>query len=230
MKGKIAEAFFSIQGEGIYVGIPQLFIRFAGCNLNCSYCDTSTDNFSKYSPKELLDTIKPIIYNHPYIHSVSLTGGEPLLHADFLKEFLPLLSYPAYLETNGTLPSQLKKVIDRIDITSMDIKLPSSTGEKSFWKTHQRFLKIASEKKVFVKIVVTPKTLISEVKRASKIVASISPKIPFIIQPVPKGSVTDNLKGKKLSNVSLLRFQKAASLELGEVRVIPQIHKILGMR
>ena len=86
---KIAEIFDSIQGEGSYIGYRQLFIRFCGCNLLCDYCDTEFKNGDLYSVETLLNEVKK--YNLEAIHSVSLTGGEPLIHYEFLKEFLPEL-------------------------------------------------------------------------------------------------------------------------------------------
>ena len=79
---KIKEVFTSVQGEGPYVGYKQLFIRLCGCNLNCSYCDTdfAIMGAKDYSVQELIDICK----NNDDCHSVSLTGGEPLLQVKFL--------------------------------------------------------------------------------------------------------------------------------------------------
>ena len=112
----IKEIFESVQGEGPYVGINQLFIRFSNCNLKCKYCDTDfRTDLKEYSVPELYSEIKK--YNK--IHSVSLTGGEPLIEVKFLKQLLPLLNKKVYLETNGTLYENLKTVIDYIDIVSI---------------------------------------------------------------------------------------------------------------
>lgn len=108
---KIKEIFASIQGEGPYVGVKQLFIRFCNCNLKCNYCDTefsSDDDFEEYTPQTLVEKIRE--YNLETIHSVSLTGGEPLLSAEFLKTFLPLTGKKIYLETNATLADKFEEV------------------------------------------------------------------------------------------------------------------------
>ena len=103
----IKEIFQSIQGEGIYIGTNQLFIRFSRCNLNCGYCDTDfKSDLKEYTKDELVK----IVNAYKNIHSISLTGGEPLIETDFLVEFLPLIKHKIYLETNGVLFEQLKKL------------------------------------------------------------------------------------------------------------------------
>ena len=90
-KVKIKEIFASIQGEGPYVGYKQLFVRFCNCNLKCNYCDTefsANENFIEYCPVELAQEVN----QYKDVHSISLTGGEPLLSVEFLKEFLPLVN------------------------------------------------------------------------------------------------------------------------------------------
>ena len=87
MNAKILEIFPSIQGEGKYVGVAQVFVRFFECSMHCSWCDTPNSigdgkrEFKEYFSSELFDTINPLL---PGCHSVSLTGGEPLLQKDFL--------------------------------------------------------------------------------------------------------------------------------------------------
>jgi len=72
MKAKIVEVFESIQGEGLYLGEKQIFVRFFGCNLNCNFCDTRPDRFMEYEPQELFKEIE--LYQDKY-HSISFTGG-----------------------------------------------------------------------------------------------------------------------------------------------------------
>ncbi|MFH0828068.1 MAG: 7-carboxy-7-deazaguanine synthase QueE, partial [Candidatus Omnitrophota bacterium] len=141
MKGKVAEIFKSVQGEGLYVGEKQVFVRLAECNLSCRYCDTNILAFSEYEPRDVLEELS---YWKQECQTVSFTGGEPLLQKEFLKEVLLLTreaGFKNYLETNGTLPEALEEVIDNVDIVAMDFKFPSSTGAGSFWRQHEEFLR-----------------------------------------------------------------------------------------
>jgi len=237
-KVNLIEVFTSIQGEGILVGQPQIFIRFAGCNLRCQFCDTPqafsvpqeckittlNKKFTLPNPIEihsLIDLIKEDILTYSVI---CLTGGEPLLQVDYLKglisEVKERFKAQIYLETNGTLPHQLEQIITMIDIIAMDIKLPSVTGLKSFWEEHKHFLKIANEKQVFVKIVLGNQVVIEEFKTAISLIKKVSSDIPLVLQHI-KGS---------LSLYELLQYQAKANKELNKVRVIPQVHKLVGWK
>lgn len=232
-EGEICQIFSSIQGEGRFAGYPQVFIRFSGCNLRCQFCDTpqafNKNLVKKVSVKNLLSEIEKLNC-HPH-QALSLTGGEPLLQADFLVSFLIALRknsrllLPVLLETNGTLPQELEKVIPYVDFISMDIKLPSSTGLDDFLDVHYHFLKIAYLKQPFVKIVVTNQTEKDEFDRAVKMIAQINSEIPLFIQPVtPYGKIKAQPSAEKLT-----RLLQSATAFLNEVRIMPQIHKIIGV-
>ena len=148
---KIKEIFSSIQGEGRYIGYKQLFIRFAGCNLGCKYCDTDyslNENYREYTVQELVNEAA----KYTDIHSVSLTGGEPLMSVEFLKEFLPKVEKKIYLETNATLFNELKEIKRYVDIISADIKLKSATGLDTK-ELHNKFFEACSGIETFAKIV-----------------------------------------------------------------------------
>ena len=222
LKAKITEIFSSIQGEGPYVGEDQVFVRFSGCNLLCKFCDErKKTTLLEYTPSEVIERII-----NEERKTVSFTGGEPLLQADFLKEILLVLKekdLSIYLETNGTLKDELLGILDYVDVISMDIKLPSSTGCAPYWREHAMFLKEAIKKEVFVKSIVTPETISSDVEMAVSIVNALDENIPFIIQPV---SYNGNIE-----KISLLGdFFDSASHRLNDVRIIPQVHKILGVK
>lgn len=226
IKARISEIFSSFQGEGPYLGCQQIFVRFFGCDIHCDWCDTpASKNDSRarareYSPEELL---KKILSFKGNFHSLSLTGGEPLLQADFLKSFLPLAKkhgVKIYLETNGILHQNLHKIIDAVDIIAMDVKLPTSTKCRAFWKEHERFLRIASAKDVFVKVVISKDTLLKDVLRASRLIANIDKDFSLILQP----NFFDLKKGVLRK---CLLFQNACAKILSDVRMIPQVHKFL---
>ncbi len=222
----INEVFNSLQGEGIYCGERQTFIRFAGCNIACEYCDSplalDVSQAKHYSVDELVAVVNNFEKPKGVNHSLSLTGGEPLLQVDFLKDFIPAVKksvgLPLYLETNGTLPKYLEEIIDLVEIVAMDIKLPSGPEQ-------QKFLAIAARQKVFVKIVVLKETTAKEIDFAVSLIAAISDAIPLVLQPVtPHGSIKHRPAGDHL-----MTLQAVAKRKLKEVRVIPQLHRLLGV-
>src|SRR5574344_1428444 len=180
---KICEMFTSVQGEGPYIGGKQLFIRFCGCNLNCDYCDTTEFKNAVFNvtPVELNNYIQK--FGLETIHSVSLTGGEPLLWSDFLLEFLPLLENKIYLETNSTLPKDLEKIKDYVNVIAADIKLPSSSGVTNSFALHDEFFKVAKfyKKEIFAKVVFDNTILEDEILNCAKLANKY--EIPLILQP-----------------------------------------------
>lgn len=223
MKGKIAEVFDSIQGEGLYLGEKQIFVRFFGCNLNCRFCDTKLRSFLEYSPEELHKELK--MYRRDY-HSISFTGGEPLVQKDFLKEILKLTykdNLKNYLETNGTLPEALREVIDYIHIVAMDLKLPSSTGLNSFWDVHRVFLEIASKKEVFIKAVICEYTEEGDLREGLGLIREAAKNAILILQP--DSSVSSASLSSKLDS-----FKDICRRERVTTCVIPQMHKIMGVK
>ena len=164
MKANVIEIFPSIQGEGPYAGTRQVFVRFYKCNMHCTWCDTPQsigDSGGKYQELTLQEIVDQITTVAGGCHSVSLTGGEPLLQHECvraLRPYLKKLKLISYVETNGVLYKELAKVIKDIDIVAMDIKLPSSTRCPPCWDAHKKFLKVASRKEVFIKTVITADT------------------------------------------------------------------------
>ncbi len=223
----ILEIFSSIQGEGPYVGQRQIFIRFNNCNLNCNFCDVPKNiKSAKFDVDGVISKIKKI--NKKTKHkTISLTGGEPLLQFEFLKELLAKLKklkFKIYLETNATLPGNLKSILKYIDVISADIKLPSVTKRRPCWREHLDFIKIASNKNIFVKTIVSKNLKTKDFKKAILLIKKINVKIPLIIQPV--------MNGKKvlISANRLHRLQRYALRFFKNVLVIPQAQKILGVR
>lgn len=222
MKTKINEIFESIQGEGPVVGYKQLFIRFCGCNLNCNYCDTEFQTGYEYTPQELFDKITKE-YNLDSIHSISLTGGEPLLSADFLEEFLPLIKgrTKIYLETNATLPYELQKVIPYIDIIAADIKLQSASGRNTF-DLHTKFFEQCKDTYTFAKIVFDNNITEDEIKICTYLGKQYN--IELILQP--KMGVDQMLVNADFCNKIMDKFTEIYP----KVRLIPQVHKFINVR
>ena len=217
----IKEIFESIQGEGPYIGYNQLFVRFSKCNLNCKYCDTDfTSGLKEYSSEELLKETNK--YNN--IHSISLTGGEPLLDTDFLKEFLPKTDKKIYLETNGTLYNELKEVINFIDIVSMDIKLNSTSNNGDLFETHKKFIDIVinNNKELFLKVVFDENITEEEITSTLKLAKEYD--LTIILQPKMDG---DDLK---ISHQGITKIYNKFVKEYSKTRLIPQVHKFLNVR
>ncbi|HMK47310.1 MAG TPA: 7-carboxy-7-deazaguanine synthase QueE [Methanocella sp.] len=241
MKAPVREIFVSIQGEGPYVGYRQAFVRFPKCNLECMYCDTEKDwspaskcrvetspgsgkSSNEENPFTTSRLIK-ILEQHEGLHSVSLTGGEPLLYGSFIKG-LKGIRYPLYLETNMTLPEGAKEVKDVVRYVSGDFKLKSHCDfkgqyEKFFNATAHSFsiLRRTSFRDCFCKIIITGDTEKEDMLHAlDQIKSCIS---TLVLQPVtPVGDV------KAVSPKMVLDLQKSAMDLVVDVRVIPQTHRI----
>ena len=130
MKVKLVEKFVSINGEGQRAGEPALFLRFPGCNLNCSYCDTrwANDVNAKAAKMSVSDIVKAV--EDVKIDNVTLTGGEPLLQKD-IRELIHLLlqaGLQVETETNGAV--DLSAFCEERPVFTMDYKLPSSGCEE----------------------------------------------------------------------------------------------------
>lgn len=238
----IIEIFSSIQGEGPRVGERHLFVRFQDCELSCKFCDTPTSFVSNKFCRVEVPPFSKNFRNLPNPLSIeqlneqiaefddailSVTGGEPLQKAAFLSQWLPTVrsKFKILLETAGVHFSEFREVVDLIDIVSMDMKLPSSTGMHPCWREHEAFLKAAQGKELYIKAVVTSETSQDDIKKAAELVASITPSIPFILQPG-----TAFAKFRAVPNMGqLAEWQTLAQEFLQDVRVIPQIHKALGI-
>ncbi len=220
-KVKIKEIFASIQGEGPYVGYKQLFVRFCNCNLKCNYCDTefsSNSDYLEFDPCSLAEEIN----KYTDVHSVSLTGGEPLLSVEFLKELLPRINKKIYLETNATLPDKFLEIKPFVDIVSADIKLESATGIKDSYKFHDKFFDKCRGKETFAKIVFNDKISEDEINICCELGKKYC--IELILQPEMNEEVM-TVTSDFCAHI-LDEFLK----NYENVRLIPQVHKFLDVR
>ena len=229
MQAKISEIFVSYQGEGTFMGSRQAFVRFYGCNLRCAYCDTVQESYKSFTKEALLGKILDLEDGY---NELVLTGGEPLLYADFLSEFLPLFKKSSrkkiYLETNGTLPLEMSKVADMVDIVAMDMKLPSSTGMKDdVWIAHSEFLKKCAGKEILVKAVITDNTTMEDIKRMAGVLKAYGKEVSVILQPVIDNSGTVKSPDEEM----LFYFKEYIRKETDQKPVIlGQMHKCMGIK
>ena len=172
----INEIFYSIQGESLYAGLPCVFVRLAGCNLRCSYCDTryAYEEGSKMELAEILQ--KVATYHCPLIE---ITGGEPLLQDDTPLLISELLEkgYEVMLETNGTFDIS---IVDKRCIKIVDIKCPTS-GEND--KNDLENLKRLNQKDQ-VKFVIGSREDYEYAKNITKLISHELPEKNILFSPV----------------------------------------------
>ena len=144
---KISEIFCSIQGESTYAGLPCIFIRLAGCNLRCDYCDTtySYESDITLSTNDIITKVK----EYDPVKLVEITGGEPLLQLEVYQLISSLHEngYTILLETNGSI--SLKEIPEYV-IKIVDVKCPGSGEENSFLIENLEFINKEKDEIKFV--------------------------------------------------------------------------------
>lgn len=239
----VAEIFSSVQGEGLRLGERQIFVRFAGCPWRCDYCDTPMSLSEAGAPRLTTDDVLARIdalraVDRPA--GVSLTGGEPVLRADFLEILLPALKargLETHLETSATHPALFAKIARFCDVVAADIKLPSAIG-RDFWKEHRAFFGLAGAA-AFAKVVLTSKTTHDEIDRVLDLLAGLTPVPPLFLQPVTAIAALDGrLSNRTTASAEFIRppsadrvavFFKRARSRLPRVDLVPQMHPVWGV-
>jgi 7-carboxy-7-deazaguanine synthase len=239
----VHEIFTSIQGEGPLVGTRMTFVRLRGCDLACKYCDTpsartddgspafiertpgSGESETHPNPMSCADVYR---YLHPEVGWVALTGGEPLMHAAYVGEFAEIVhrgSGQTYLETAGHRPDELAGVIRAIQYVALDWKLPSTMRRPVDINLFRRSLAVLGNKPAALKVVVTDQVADGELADVAQALDGFDGKLTVVLQPVtPAG---------ELLPPSPRRLMQMQELLLGawrDTRVIPQVHKLLGVR
>lgn len=223
------------------VGMPMLFIRFGGCQAACEFCDTprartQMSQFPIHGPAakvvpnpvkvaDLTVHVTPLLRGLPFL---AITGGEPLEQPGFLSLLLTRLSETGkhvLLETRGYHSRELAEVIPRIDVVAVDVKLPSFSGRSLPVDATKKFLNIAKQKTCYVKAVVGPDTGEVEVMEAARLVADVGGHIPFVVQPRYDEKPPPPGEAERL----LVLTTQLATI-LPDVRLIPQVHRVLGLR
>ena len=204
---KISEIFYSIEGEGIEIGRPEIFIRLAGCNLRCVWCDTkyAWENGKKMSIEEIIKEVKKYACKR-----ISITGGEPLLQKEELLELIKKLKDDGYwiqINTNGTIFDE--EIFRSVDLISMDCKCPSS-GMKSDLQVLKRTRELFGFKSQF-KFVISDER---DYDYAKKII-SLLDSSNVVFQPE---------WGKRRFTKELIKLVKKDGLD---VRIIIQQHKVI---
>lgn len=246
----VNEVFSSAQGEGVHIGRRQLFVRFCECHRNCVYCDTPTQctktvrietvpgtgrSETLPNPIPIEQLIKPlerlnrVVCTHD---DLFITGGEPLLCADFLEAFLPearaRLSLPVHLETSGDLVQEFERIALHVDRVLMDIKLPSVTGEPATWQRHRYFMDALRTHgtNTTIKLVVSADTAEEDLAEAIELITTTKTQADVVLQPMTAASKSDRVPTAQ----QILHWQSEMACSLQQsVRVIPQSHKLMGL-
>lgn len=234
---RLSEIFTSVEGEGILFGTKTMFVRLSGCPLNCHWCDTpyalpmeSGELFSTGQVKELIS--KGL---QPNTYKVNFTGGEPLAQHEAviqLARFVRKRGIKTYLESACFDAARFAKVLPEIDICKIEFKLKDSgvVDEKNYptlLKNELECLKLSvgSGKIIYIKIVVTNSSSLEEFRElVQRIFGLVKAEdiAGFIIQP-----------SHKIDEPTLERlfgFYDAVYPKYNEVRIVPQMHKAIGVR
>ncbi|AIZ56080.1 7-carboxy-7-deazaguanine synthase [Candidatus Methanoplasma termitum] len=199
---KICEYFGSIQGEGITIGIPTYFIRTAGCNLRCEWCDTAYawEGGMETSVDEIMEIVDDT-------ENVCVTGGEPLLQKDMPELIDRLLEAGKriVIETNGSKDISVIPKNDNI-IISMDVKCPSSGMSDKNLSSNLRYL----GKKDQIKFVIGNHV-----------------DLNYAIRFIRENPVDANIIFGAVGGMDLLHIAEEVINRKLNVRVLPQLHKII---
>jgi len=237
LKVRLSEIFTSVEGEGIYFGTKTLFVRLAGCHLKCFWCDTpyalSTKDGKEYEVSDVVKMIDNDLMQNTY--KVNFTGGEPLMQHKAVYEMAKYVKNKGlrtYLESACFDVERFKELLPFIDICKVEFKLRDSevVDSEHYSKLLENELKcleeaVRSKKATYIKVVVSS---LSNKKEFEELVKMIFKTIKqqdiegFIIQPV-YGTSEPSLE-------HLFQFYDIVYPHYEQVRIVPQLQKVMGVR
>ena len=224
-----------MEGEGILYGTKTLFVRLAGCPFTCFYCDTTDalplDSGTEYTIQDACNLIEKELKGNTY--KVNFTGGDPLIQHQAVAEMakhIQSLNIPTYLESACFDSKKFNHILPYIDLVKIEFKTEDSEfiDSKHYPNYIENVLEclrfsIKAKKHTYIKIVVSSKTTLDSFsKLISEIFKTISKDdlTGFIIQP------TYGISEPSLEN--LLKLYDVVFPLYGEVRIVPQLQKIMG--
>lgn len=229
----IVEMFHSIQGEGTRVGEQSTFIRLAGCNLRCTWCDT-TYSWSVEGLRDAVATEISQIAADTRERAVVLTGGEPMLHAKKLPLLISALRSRGVdhitVETNGTLVPDAE-LADSIDLWSVSPKLPAS-GESFPLRSLTQFVEAAADRMQLKFVVADGASDYDALWSAVGELVESAPSAPLPLIVQPDGTRTDydaalrELADLVAADDEFISVSGADRPRRSLVRVIPQVHRV----
>jgi organic radical activating enzyme len=244
-RAPLVEIFVSIQGEGRFVGQPMAFVRTAVCPIRCLYCDTPHSHAATASwtlhgeggpiegpnPVDVTTAVEALRWLDADGLPVSITGGEPLVHPEFVRELgaeLRAGGHRIHLETAALHPGKLAECIASIDHLSADYKLPGTLQAGDFRAQHRACIAAALERglTVDVKVVLTPAIDDAVLDAALADLEAFRAAVVLVLQPVtPFGAVAASVDGAVVQ-----RWAERARARGFGVLVLPQLHRALGVR
>lgn len=260
----VLEVFPSIQGEGLFVGEPQVFLRLFGCPLRCRWCDTPGSWRVPARPRARVvgeaGVRRESAWASPFqaatwiaevepgrARTVSVTGGEPLVWPEFVRELRRYVGQRRiHLETAGAHPAALEAVLGAVDHVSLDLKLPADLGPPvelgdfpgcaaatsepapasalDWAQVRSRVLELVRGRDACGKLIVAGDRAAQDFRAILDDVAGIAPELPLVLQPVTCVDGVPAPGPELLGELVELALERALS-----VRVLPQIHRLLGL-
>lgn len=236
---KIVELFETVQGEGIFIGVPSVFFRTGMCNLECAGCDTKWDDWKETSTDAAIVAI--LKYNAKH---VVFTGGEPTLHQEALAKVMHGLpvSYIFTVETNGAVPITNEYLLERVNLWSFSPKVGTLGFDEKFSRDVVIRNLAITQPRNQIKYVLDPsiEEHVNSVFEFQKRVDAIWPRSidaeRIFFQPYDTETLVNiyHAPGLDDRDVYLRRFAALTKLVMersgSRFRVQPQMHKLLSYR